>query len=192
MRKITWIILMYLTVSVTGGAAFAKGEKVDVCHRPPGNPDNTKIISVSVNALSAHLAHGDHLSFDNFCYVVKAGDQNATDSEQACQDQFGGHLASIHSQAEDDFISQLVDPNAVGNITARIGGVATNGFCAAPPAFWTDGTVWDFDNWRTTTGEPNCTGAPASVQFWPNTNGSLSGWNDTPSGDALGNFVCKY
>ena len=32
---------------------------VTICHIPPGNPDNAHTISVSVNALPAHLAHGD-------------------------------------------------------------------------------------------------------------------------------------
>jgi hypothetical protein len=33
--------------------------KVDVCHVPPGNPANAHTISVSSNAVAAHLAHGD-------------------------------------------------------------------------------------------------------------------------------------
>ncbi len=33
--------------------------KVDVCHVPPGNPDNAHTISVSEDAFEAHLAHGD-------------------------------------------------------------------------------------------------------------------------------------
>jgi len=182
-------ILILSLASVTAAA-----DKVAICHRPPGNPSNVHIISVSSDDVAGHIGHGDHFSFGGFCYVVKPGDVDASTSEQACQDQFDGHLASIHSQAEDDFISQLVDPNADGGITARIGGVEPGGFCSGPAAIyhWTDGTTWDFANWRLTTGEPNCTGAPASIQFWPNTNGSLSGWNDTPSGDGLGNFVCKY
>ena len=36
-------------------------EKVLICHIPPGNPGNEHTISVSVNAVPAHLAHGDHL-----------------------------------------------------------------------------------------------------------------------------------
>jgi len=151
-------------------------------------------MSVGAAAVAGHLAHGDHLSFGGFCYVMLPDDANATASEQACQEQFDGHLASIHSLAEDDFISALVDPNGDGGITARIGGTAPSGFCSGPLATyaWTDGTPWDFQNWRLTTGEPNCTGSPGSVQFWPNTNGFFSGWNDTPVGDSLGNFVCKY
>ena len=34
-------------------------EKVLICHIPPGNPENPHTISVSVNAVPAHLAHGD-------------------------------------------------------------------------------------------------------------------------------------
>jgi len=33
-------------------------EKVLICHIPPGNPENAHTISVSVNAVPAHLAHG--------------------------------------------------------------------------------------------------------------------------------------
>lgn len=34
---------------------------VTICHIPPGNPANSHTITVSVNALPAHLAHGDYL-----------------------------------------------------------------------------------------------------------------------------------
>ena len=33
--------------------------RVMICHIPPGNPDNARTITVSVNAVPAHLAHGD-------------------------------------------------------------------------------------------------------------------------------------
>jgi cytoskeletal protein RodZ len=36
-------------------------EKVLICHIPPGNHDNPQTISVSENAVPAHLAHGDSL-----------------------------------------------------------------------------------------------------------------------------------
>ena len=41
--------------------AMAKPGKADVCHIPPGNPENFKTISVSNQAVPAHLAHGDLL-----------------------------------------------------------------------------------------------------------------------------------
>lgn len=36
-------------------------DKVTICHIPPGNPENPQTITVSENAVSAHLAHGDTL-----------------------------------------------------------------------------------------------------------------------------------
>ena len=37
------------------------GELVELCHHPPGNPDNHQMIVVGEAAVPAHLAHGDHL-----------------------------------------------------------------------------------------------------------------------------------
>ena len=34
--------------------------RVAICHVPPGNPNNAHTITVSVNAVPAHLAHGDY------------------------------------------------------------------------------------------------------------------------------------
>ena len=34
--------------------------RVTICHIPPGNSDNAHTITVSIRALPAHLAHGDH------------------------------------------------------------------------------------------------------------------------------------
>jgi hypothetical protein len=48
---------------IAGGAlssGAAAGEpKVQVCHRPPGNPNNYHTITIGAPALPAHLAHGD-------------------------------------------------------------------------------------------------------------------------------------
>ena len=38
-----------------------KEEKITICHKPPGNPTNVQTLEVSKSALSAHLAHGDHV-----------------------------------------------------------------------------------------------------------------------------------
>jgi hypothetical protein len=190
------ISLSLIFILVLSLASVAAASKIQICHRPPDTPDNVRLISISVNALADHLAHGDHLSFGGFCYVVVPGDINAAISEQYCQNQFGGHLASIHSLAEDNFVSDLIDPNDAGSIKARIGGYTATGFCSGPSGVyaWTDGTSWDYSNWRLTTGEPSCSGygGPASIQLWPNNNGWLSGWNDVPASASLGNFVCKY
>ncbi len=41
------------------GSSGGSSKKAEICHIPPGNPDNAKTLSVSVNAVAAHLAHGD-------------------------------------------------------------------------------------------------------------------------------------
>jgi len=38
-----------------------ENKKINICHIPPGNPDAAHTIRISVNALKAHLAHGDYL-----------------------------------------------------------------------------------------------------------------------------------
>jgi hypothetical protein len=59
-RKLVFAALIVVLVVLATAAAFAGGPgKVDVCHIPPGNPDNAHTINVSVNAVPAHLAHGD-------------------------------------------------------------------------------------------------------------------------------------
>lgn len=40
-------------------------EKITICHVPPGNPDNCQQITISLNALEAHLEHGDNLVCSN-------------------------------------------------------------------------------------------------------------------------------
>ena len=50
----------------TGYELSAQG-KVDICHVPPGNPGNPNTLSVSVNAIQAHLAHGDYIGNCGAC-----------------------------------------------------------------------------------------------------------------------------
>jgi hypothetical protein len=43
-------------------AASAQGEKVTICHIPPGNPANAHSITISVSALQTHIdQHGDSI-----------------------------------------------------------------------------------------------------------------------------------
>lgn len=51
---------------LSGGVAVAKAKetgagttKVDLCHIPPGNPENAHVISVGTPSYDAHQAHGD-------------------------------------------------------------------------------------------------------------------------------------
>ena len=55
-----FVAILALLGAVASVDADSPG-KVDVCHIPPGNPANAHTINVSVNAVPAHLAHGDYL-----------------------------------------------------------------------------------------------------------------------------------
>ncbi len=126
-------------------------------------------------------------------------------AEASCVAQ-GGHLASIHSEAENDFAGSVIDPGGVGNITAYIGGLAPSGLFAAGATgtyAWTDGSAWVYQNWRAGTGEPNGSGpAPAGVQLWPNNPVNAAnpfvggidtrGWNDVSGSAALSGYLCKF
>jgi hypothetical protein len=61
-KKLVLALLLTALAALASVASFADSPgKVDVCHIPPGNPANAHIINVSVNAVPAHLAHGDTL-----------------------------------------------------------------------------------------------------------------------------------
>lgn len=64
-QKFGKLIVIALVVLVSGlSLGFrtnAAPAKITVCHKPPGNVENCHEISVSMNALQAHLDHGDDL-----------------------------------------------------------------------------------------------------------------------------------
>ena len=45
----------------TGDTGEEPCEEEEICHIPPGNPDNAHTICISASALDAHVAHGDYL-----------------------------------------------------------------------------------------------------------------------------------
>ena len=61
-RKYAVVVLIVVLAAFGAVMSFADSQgKVDICHIPPGNPANAHVINVSVNAVPAHLAHGDPL-----------------------------------------------------------------------------------------------------------------------------------
>lgn len=87
-----------------------RADKVDICHIPPGNPDNVQLINVSGNVVAAHEAHGDFfpLSFwpdvdgDGFgdgaqeastgCVVPQGFVENGDDCDDADNEKFPGNV----------------------------------------------------------------------------------------------------
>lgn len=55
-----------------------QNKKIDICHTSPGNPDAAHTIRISVNALKAHLAHGDNFGA---CDVQNDNDDNTQEGK---------------------------------------------------------------------------------------------------------------
>ncbi len=92
-RLLTTTIVLTLLLALASLPAFA-GTKVDVCHIPAGNPDNFHTISVSENALAAHLGHGD---LEGTC---AASCESLCDDGDACTQDVESDLAQCTCNAE--------------------------------------------------------------------------------------------
>uniref|UniRef100_A0AC34FZ69 C-type lectin domain-containing protein n=1 Tax=Panagrolaimus sp. ES5 TaxID=591445 RepID=A0AC34FZ69_9BILA len=91
----------------------------------------------------------DYWTFFNetgYCYNLEEFG-NHTNGEKICQKD-GGHLASIHSKAENDFVGNLNHISGPFHQTlyAFIGLIRTNSTSAGWK--WTDGTPFDYVNWQ--------------------------------------------
>lgn len=62
------ILVLIFSLGIFSLPAFA-ASKVEICHTPPGNPQQTETITVSENSLPAHLNHGDKVGgcFQSLC-----------------------------------------------------------------------------------------------------------------------------
>ena len=62
-RIVISLVATAVFLSVALGAAFGMGgqTKIELCHFPPGNPDNAHTIRVGEPSMAAHMAHGDWL-----------------------------------------------------------------------------------------------------------------------------------
>lgn len=83
--SICTLLFALLVLAAPGWAA-----KVQVCHVPPGNPSNFHTITISDNALPAHLGHGDlagpcSASCSQLCNDGNACTVDACDANEHCQ-----------------------------------------------------------------------------------------------------------
>lgn len=88
--------------------------KVNICHIPPGNPGNSNILSISVNAVAAHLAHGDKLgacgiSCNTSNRIAKSGDQGSAFDEHFDVQSFPNPFNSDLTVYVDSHNEELVD-----------------------------------------------------------------------------------
>ena len=80
---------LFALFALTASAAWAGNAQVQVCHIPPGNPGNFHTITISENALQAHLGHGDlagacFAHCDTLCSDGNACTIDACNSNEQC------------------------------------------------------------------------------------------------------------
>ncbi len=101
--------------------------KVTICHLPPGNPSNEQTIEVSINAVKAHLAHGDRLgdcsACDTSAYNNRTIQYSINASGQLLRQVLDGSNAAIHSdifaQNISDFQVSLNGAQTIVTITVE-------------------------------------------------------------------------
>uniref|UniRef100_A0A7M6DLQ4 Uncharacterized protein n=1 Tax=Clytia hemisphaerica TaxID=252671 RepID=A0A7M6DLQ4_9CNID len=116
-------------------------------------------------------------SFNEAQYYFSISKKNWQSAENDCI-YLGGHLTSVHSQAENEFINQEIK-RTTGNVIVWYGGERKNNVFV-----WTDGTIFTKTFWNT--GEPNNLGGNENCL-----NVYATGmWNDI-SCHNLFYYVCK-
>ncbi|MCP4695224.1 MAG: hypothetical protein GY862_00030 [Gammaproteobacteria bacterium] len=98
-----------LNSAPAGEAGKRAGDKISVCHIPPGNPGNAHSLSVSANALQAHLGHGDHEGnceggtgcslYQGPGIVLASGDVNGDGRAEIIAAEAGGREVRVYTAA---------------------------------------------------------------------------------------------
>ena len=81
--------------------------------------------------------------FQMSCYKIPEDLKNWESAENYCV-QEGGHLASIHSKEENDFLFRLEALSPISSPVSIIGGKVK----PDQTFFWSDGTEFDYSNWQ--------------------------------------------
>ncbi len=140
-RSICTLLLALLSFGAPAWAA-----KVTICHVPPGNPSNFHTITISDNALPAHLGHGDLVGACSANCGQLCDDGNACTID-ACD--AGGHCAATHPP---------VNCNDSNACTTDSCNPATG--CASAPKTCVDGNLCTVDSCDPITG--NCVFPPVA------------------------------
>lgn len=142
------------------------------------------------------LAAGGNGHWYEFVPSAMTWDEARTAAEASTHAGVPGHLATITSQAENDFI--VDNFNETG---AMLGGFQPPGSAEPDGGWeWITGEPFDFTNWHT--GEPNNRyqggfggdvpygSSEERLHFHPGS--STAGWNDAPTNSILPGFIVEY
>ena len=117
--------------------------------------------------------------FDLSCYTLVYKKLTWSSAEGYCNE-LGGHLASVHSSEENDFIFGLVDKQKVW--------IGANDLNTEGVWVWSDGSAFDYRKWRS--GEPNNMGKEGeNCGHLKHHDDHSKDWNDIQCSHTL-NFVC--
>jgi len=123
------------------------GQCTSAYSAPTSIPNLLEEVQLDIRSITPALFR--EKSFGNHTYRYYSVVLTWTDAEAICQETIGGHLASIHSKEEIDFIfndlmqgSNYYSPTWLGGYTVQD---------AADDSVWTwtwtDGSEWNYSNW---------------------------------------------
>ncbi|XP_043940817.1 C-type lectin BfL-2-like [Protopterus annectens] len=126
--------------------------------------------------------------YKDSCYRVITTPTSWVNAEASCQKSYSGaHLASIHSDEENNYIFSLT-----GNLSDYTKGnaywIGAHDTLVEGSYMWTDGTVTDYLHFGT--GQPDNLGNEDFIGSWFVQNGAVT-WNDYPASWSFP-YVCKF
>jgi len=125
----------------------------------------------------------DWEAYDDHCYYWSTNTKTWNEAEAFCQ-QENGHLASITSEAINQYVREGMNSRDLGN--TWIGG---NDIDEEGAWKWTDGSPFDFTYWNS--GEPNNSGGDEDCMHATGIEHEVGEtWNDRICSDSL-SFLCS-
>jgi hypothetical protein len=161
MSKVMVSLILVAVALALANPVMAGGNKVDVCHIPPGNPENVHTITISDKALDAHIAHGDIVGSCNANCATLCDDGDACTVDDTGDCEQNGCPAPTPVDCDD------------GNLCTTNSCNPASG-CENPPVVCEEGGVCDAGTGMCTTG--------VTCPCWDGTDGSATSlqafWTD--------------
>ena len=133
--------------------------------------------------MKTHSKPTGAVEFNHHYYKVFSGEYTWSEAEKQCEEQ-GGHLVTITSEGEQNFINSLINSDSC----VWIGGKRNT----KNVWVWVTGEEWKYENWAP--GEPNNSSNMISnenrVVIW-NNSGQWNDLNDKNIEEQNG-FVCEW